>query len=104
MEYQYSTVVDPATWDSEGLCEGIDLRQHKYTRFEDRGAIRAHEDWTKYIGPMTGYRGTLGSRFSFMSVTVPECIPERLEVISYANEFAFLHDGKSHIFVGSFTY
>lgn len=29
-----------------------------------------------------------------MSVTVPECLPERLEVISYANEFAFLHDGQ----------
>ncbi|CZT49095.1 related to Fusicoccadiene synthase [Rhynchosporium secalis] len=92
MDYQYSTVIDNATWDSEGLCEGIDLRQHNYTYFEDRGAIRAHEDWTKFISPVTGYRGTLGPRFSFMSVAVPECIPERLEIVAYANEFAFLHD------------
>jgi hypothetical protein len=28
-----------------------------------------------------------------MQVTVPECLPERLETISYANEFAFLYDG-----------
>ncbi|OJK04169.1 hypothetical protein ASPACDRAFT_57499 [Aspergillus aculeatus ATCC 16872] len=27
-----------------------------------------------------------------MQVTVPECLPERLEVISYTNEFAFLYD------------
>ncbi|KAK4109148.1 terpenoid synthase [Canariomyces notabilis] len=27
-----------------------------------------------------------------MEVTVPECLPERLETISYANEFAFLYD------------
>jgi fusicocca-2,10(14)-diene synthase/ophiobolin F synthase len=95
MEYKYSTVIDSAMDETEGLCDGIDLRQHNYTYLEDRGAIRAHEDWAKYIGPVTGYRGTLGPRYSFMSVSVPECIPERLEIISYANEFAFLHDGES---------
>lgn len=94
MEFKYSEVVEPSTYYTEGLCEGIDVRKSKFTTLEDRGAIRAHEDWNKHIGPCREYRGTLGPRFSFISVAVPECIPERLEVISYANEFAFLHDGK----------
>jgi hypothetical protein len=93
MEFKYSEVVDPSTYHTEGLCDGIDVRRNKYTFLEDRGAIRAHEDWHKHIAPCRKYRGTLGPRFSFISVAVPECIPERLEVISYANEFAFLHDG-----------
>uniref|UniRef100_UPI0035CD3D5D Fusicoccadiene synthase n=1 Tax=Phomopsis amygdali TaxID=1214568 RepID=UPI0035CD3D5D len=92
MEFKYSEVVEPSTYYTEGLCEGIDVRKSKFTTLEDRGAIRAHEDWNKHIGPCGEYRGTLGPRFSFISVAVPECIPERLEVISYANEFAFLHD------------
>ncbi|KAH8786022.1 fusicoccadiene synthase [Diaporthe sp. PMI_573] len=92
MEFKYSEVVDPSTYHTEGLCDGIDVRRNKYTFLEDRGAIRAHEDWHKHIAPCRKYRGTLGPRFSFISVAVPECIPERLEVISYANEFAFLHD------------
>lgn len=93
MEFKYSEIVDPSTYHTEGLCDGIDVRRSKFTILEDRGAIRAHEDWSKHIGPCHEYRGTLGPRFSFISVAVPECIPERLEVISYANEFAFLHDG-----------
>jgi hypothetical protein len=61
--------------------------------FEDIGAIRAQEDWQRYVGPLSNYRGDLGPRFSFMSVTIPECRPDRLEVVSYANEFAFMFDG-----------
>lgn len=95
MDYLYSTVIDPSTYNTEGLCDGIDVRKNDYTSLEDRGAIRLHHDWTKYIGPCREYRGTLGPEYSFMSVAVPECIPERLEIISYANELAFAHDGES---------
>jgi hypothetical protein len=41
------------------------------------------------------YQGGLGDPFSFIRVTIPECLPERLEIISYANEYAFLYDGMS---------
>ncbi|KAK6213609.1 fusicoccadiene synthase [Colletotrichum tabaci] len=88
----YSTVVDPVTYETEGLCDGIEVRISSFTDLEDRGAIRAHHDWNKYVEPCREYRGTLGPKYSFMSLTVPECLPDRLEVISYANEFAFLHD------------
>jgi hypothetical protein len=94
MEYRYSTIVDPATYETEGLCDGISLRVHGYADLEDVGTIRAQEDWRKHIGPLEYYRGGLGPKYSFMAVSVPECLPERLEIISYANEFAFLHDGR----------
>ncbi|KAH7026801.1 fusicoccadiene synthase [Macrophomina phaseolina] len=92
MEYRYSSIVDPALYETQGLCDGIDVRMHNETYREDRGAIRAHQDWNQHVSPMKGYKGTLGPKWSFMTVSVPECLPERLEVISYANEFAFLHD------------
>jgi len=97
IEFQYSDIVDPSTYESEGLCEGIALRRHRDISLEDKGAIRAQRDWTKLVGPVPDYKGGLGAKYSFMQVTVPECIPERLEIISYANEFAFLYDGMTCI-------
>jgi len=97
IEFQYSDVIDPSTYETEGLCMGIALRRHRDISLEDRGAIRAQEDWTKLVGPIPDYKGGLGEKCSFMQVTVPECLPNRLEIISYANEFAFLYDDKMEI-------
>lgn len=95
MKFQYSDVVEPSSYETEGLCDGIPLRMHKDPWKETRGATRAQEDWTKLVCPVGHYKGGLGATYSFIRVTVPECRPERLEIISYANEFAFLYDGKS---------
>lgn len=34
-----------------------------------------------------------------MRVTVPEYLPDRLEIISYANEFTFLYDGIRYLHI-----
>lgn len=94
MRYQFSTIVDLAAYDNEGLSDGIDLRKNNFTHLEDRGAIRAQQDWAKHVAPIKQFKGTLGHDYSFMTVCVPECIPTRLEIISYANEFAFMYDGE----------
>ena len=93
MKFQYSEVVDPSTYDAQGLCEGM-LRMHKNDINERAGVIRAQRDWSRLLGPVGHYKGLLGTPYSFMRVTVPECRPERLEILSYANEFAFLYDGE----------
>ena len=94
MEFRYSEIIDPSTYETEGLCKGILLRKHKDQFREDVGAIKAQEDWTRLVSRVEHYKGGLGARFDFVSVTVPECLPERLEILAYANEFAFLYDGK----------
>ena len=97
MQYKYSSVEDPSTYDTEGLCEGIPVRRHVAADLEEVGTFRAQEDWRQHVGPMGDYKGGLGPRYSFMTVSVPECLPDRLEVISYANELAFLHDGETRV-------
>jgi len=94
MEYKYSTIVDPSTYETEGLCEGIAVRVNVSPDLEEIGTFRAQEDWKRLVGSFDLYKGGLGPKFSFMAVSVPECLPERLAIISYANEFAFLHDGE----------
>ena len=93
MEYKHSVIIDPSNYDTEGLCDGIPLRMNTHSDLEDIGTIRAQQDWSWLVSKVESYRGGLGPKYSFMSVSVPECLPERLEIISYANEFAFLHDG-----------
>ncbi|KAG7004607.1 hypothetical protein G7Y79_00024g055570 [Physcia stellaris] len=97
MEFRFSTVVDPATYETEGLCEGIPLRCHHNPEFEEIETLRCQEDWREYVGPLGFYKGGLGPRWNFMAITVPECLPERLGVLGYANELAFLHDDVTDI-------
>ncbi|KAI0548663.1 isoprenoid synthase domain-containing protein [Xylaria curta] len=92
MEYTYSEEVDPNLYETHGLVNELKLRIHKDTVKEAKGALRAQKDWSKHVTTVRNYHGGLGDRFSFIRVTVPECLPDRLEIISYANEYAFLYD------------
>ena len=94
MEHLYSKQVDPGTYETDGLSYDIPLRENIHSAMEVKGALRAQEDWSKLVSPVKKYHGGISDRYSFMSVTVPECLPDRLEILSYANEFAFLFDGK----------
>ncbi|KAK5633631.1 hypothetical protein RRF57_009345 [Xylaria bambusicola] len=95
MEYIYSEEVDPELYETKGLVNRLKLRMHKDSVKEIRGALRAQKDWSKHVHQIDNYHGGLGDPYSFISVTVPECLPDRLELISYANEFlihvSYLH-------------
>lgn len=95
MEFNYSTVIDPTTYETHGLCDGIDLRCHESPELEEIETLRCQEDWREWVGPLGFYKGGLGPRWNFMAITVPECLPGRLGVLGYANELAFLHDGQN---------
>ncbi|KAI0103056.1 fusicoccadiene synthase [Nemania sp. FL0031] len=98
MEFNYSREINPSVYETHGLDEGIALRIHKDQHLEIKGALRAQRDWSKHVCSVEGYKGGLGDPFTFICVTVPECLPDRLELISYANEFAFLYDDKMESF------
>ena len=101
MEFTQSDIVNPRSYRTDGLCHGIDLRIHKDRMGENRGAIRCQKDWSRLVAPAKDYKGTLGNPFSFIEVTIPETLPERLEILSYANEYAFLYDGAIVLSVSS---
>jgi hypothetical protein len=93
MEFRYSSVLDPSTYDPGGLWDdGIPVRVHRDREVEDLAIIRAHEDWSAHVTPTRFFRGGLHPRHSFVSLALPECLPERLDIVSYANELGFLVD------------
>lgn len=93
MEYKYSNLIDPSTYDTLGLCESLPLREPKNAHVADVGCLRAQADWRKYVGKVENFTGCMSPRFNALAVAIPESLPERLEITAYANEFAFLHDG-----------
>jgi hypothetical protein len=94
MEYRHSTIVDPSTYTTDSLCDGVPLRIHRTQRTEDLGAIRAQWDWRTHVNPHLSfnYKASLGPAYNFLSVAFPETIPGRMEVLAYFDEFIFLHD------------
>ncbi|CAH0032928.1 unnamed protein product [Clonostachys rhizophaga] len=89
MEYKYSEIIES---DTQGLCLDIPVRKHLNASLEDRGSREARADWERFVGPLSQNAGAYCEGHSFVAISVPDCLPDRLEVISYANEFAFLHD------------
>lgn len=94
MEFKFSTVVEPSTYEAQGLCDGLTVRYHKNTELEEIDCLRCQEHWREQVGPLGFYKGGLGHPWSGMSIAIPEAHPERLGIVSYANELAFLHDGE----------
>ncbi|KAH9990889.1 terpenoid synthase [Xylariaceae sp. FL0662B] len=93
MEYQYSNLLHPSQYETDGLCDGLSVRKHVAEDLEEIGTFKAQEDWRDLVAPISNFKGGLGHKHSFMAVSLPECLPDRFEIVSYANEFAFLHDG-----------
>lgn len=93
MDFVYSQEISPNLYQTDGLDGGIPLRVHKDELSEIIGGLRAQKDWNNHVSAIKDYNGGLGKPYSFISVTVPECLPERLEIMAYANEYAFLYDG-----------
>ncbi|KAM7201355.1 terpenoid synthase [Rhypophila sp. PSN 637] len=86
MNFRFSQEVNPSTYKTDGLADSVPVRVHRDVHRVIEGALQAQRDWSSHV------RG-LGNKFSLMSVAIPECLPERLEIMSYANDFAFLYDG-----------
>ena len=94
MEYKFSRIVDPSLFDSKGLISDIPVRKNLFSEAEYVGTFRAQEDWNLLVAPLGGFKGGLDPKYPLMSVDIPECRPERLEIVAYGDEFAFLYDGK----------
>lgn len=92
LNYRFSKAIKCPEYEESGLCEGIPLLLSKEAILADLGAVRAQEDWLKHIGPLVNHRGGMGPEISFIPAIIPECLPDRLEVMGYANEFGFMHD------------
>ena len=87
-----SRPLDLAQYETQGFCDGYPARRHNYEKEADIGLREARADWVRYIGPVDIAGGCNPFSGHFASLVLPTCKPERLRLISYVFEYAFLHD------------
>lgn len=93
MERKYSDVVDPSLYDTDGLFEGIPVLVHRNQDLADRGCLRAQKDWKRQFGTLDpGFAGSMGPEYNFVSTWFCETLPDRIELVGYIHEMAFLFD------------
>jgi len=89
---QLSTIVDPTTYDTRGFCNGFELRRHEFEGEANEGSRQARSDWIRRIGPIEKFGNCNPYSGHFAALVLPLCIPERLRLISYIFEYAFMYD------------
>jgi fusicocca-2,10(14)-diene synthase/ophiobolin F synthase len=95
MEYPNSVLVDPSTYpaDMDGLCSGIPVRVSRHPELAVRGALRAQKEWKQAFGSLPpGFVGGTGPKHNLITVCWPETLPDRLEIVAFVTEIAFLVD------------
>ncbi|KAK4185022.1 isoprenoid synthase domain-containing protein [Podospora australis] len=88
-----SSDIDAAeTLDLHGFCPKYPLARHKHEVLANAGCADARQDWIKHIGPASEFGGCNPVNGNFTALVLPLCKPERLRLVAYMLEYAFLHD------------
>ncbi|KAL4876926.1 isoprenoid synthase domain-containing protein [Aspergillus karnatakaensis] len=87
-----SFIVERSTPDIGGFCKGYELRRHHHEDKANEGSLRCRADWEAFIGPIERWGSCNPWEGHFGSVVLPFCKPERLAIICYIFEYAFLYD------------
>jgi hypothetical protein len=96
MDYRYSVPLSSDKYaQNEDYFSVFKPRIHKQAVIADDASVDIQIEWYgqeglgSKVGNMNNHAG------NFTALSAPECLPERLYIVSYAIEYAFLHDGKA---------
>ncbi|KAG2026212.1 hypothetical protein GB937_001719 [Aspergillus fischeri] len=89
---QTSYLVPRSSPDIEGFCKGYPLRRHRFEHESNKGALQCRADWNEFISPIERWGCCNPWEGNFAAVVLPFCKPERLAIISYIFEYAFMYD------------
>ncbi|RAH67449.1 bifunctional terpene synthase/polyprenyl synthetase family protein [Aspergillus aculeatinus CBS 121060] len=91
-EDHFSILVPRDTPDLHGFCRGYPLRRHKAEPKANEGSLQLRADWEKYIGPIERWGSCNPWEGHFGAVVLPCCRPERMAIVNYIFEYAFMYD------------
>ena len=92
MEYNYSVPLDPSIFDTQ-LRTTLPLRKSIHEDLANRGSESLKRDWVQLVGPVGEKVGGLNPKGHAIAICYPECLPERIELISYYYDYALFQDG-----------
>ena len=92
MEYNHSVPLDPSIFDTQ-LRTTLPLRKSIHEHLANRGSESFKRDWAQFVGPVGDFVGGSNPKGHSVAICYPECLPERIELLSYFFDFAFFQDG-----------
>lgn len=95
MAYAYSHPVDPSILASRGCFTILPVRKSDYESMAVATSYEVFEEYNRLVGKADITAGVYDPRGHAISLTFPECIPERIDVATRMQEIGFLHDGMS---------
>lgn len=96
--FPYSRVVDPEEVRRTPCFTTLPVRVNRYDHLADEATRRFSKEWAEIMedGQIKTPR-QWSEKGNYSSYFYPESRPERLGLMAYLTELAFVHDGLSHL-------
>lgn len=95
MEFKYSTPVPVETVRKSGCFTTLPVRYHRDEELAIRESKRMEADWQNAFGTPPFSQGCQNPAGHLASLSLPECLPDRIGICSYIMDYMLHHDGKS---------
>ncbi|KAH0559591.1 hypothetical protein GP486_003894 [Trichoglossum hirsutum] len=95
--FTYSIPVDPAEIRKTGCFTLLPVRIHKYNDLADAASHKLRKDWQRHVrdGQDEKPPASPCEAGNLCAFVFPEALPERLGVLTYGMDLAFMHDDAS---------
>ena len=96
--YRYSHPVSAAELKKWGAFTTMEVRNHRQEELAYQGSREFVEDVSKSWDYDISWKCCAQNNGHFIALCVPECLPERLTLLSAISDLMFLHDGSWQLF------
>jgi hypothetical protein len=98
--FSRSSLIPTSRIKSTGAFTQFAARLSTNNHLADSGTLRARSDYAAIVGNSPSSDGGASTVGNFNGLLYFDCLPDRIEILAYLNELAFLHDGR----YGPYTY
>jgi hypothetical protein len=91
--FSRSSLIPTSRIKSTGAFTQFAARLSTSDHLADSGAMRARNDYATIVGHPPSSDGGASTAGNFNGLLYFDCLPDRIEILAYLNELAFLHDG-----------
>lgn len=91
--YRFSEAVTNTELERWSIFTTLDVRKHKQEHLAHQGSQDFMNDMATVLGDNVRWKGCSQPAGHFTALSIPECLPDRLGLISGTTDMMFLMDG-----------
>lgn len=93
INYQFSDAVTEADLKRWGVFTAMDVRKHKQEHLAHQGSQEFMKDMATVMGGNVQWKAASQKDGHMVALSIPECLPDRLGLVSGIADMTFLLDG-----------